>query len=82
MTPSQKIKIRFNTEKQKTDLGLPAWRVLVDGQERLAHQIEILAKSWTSEDEIAPGVTKWHICTEGQVEWNAETGLCRILPVL
>lgn len=72
------IKIRYNTEKDKVDKSLPAWRVIVNGQERLAEHVTIETKSWTSVDQISPGIIKWHITCEGQVEWDLEGRMCTI----
>lgn len=74
------IKIRYNTEKDKTDSRLPAWRVLVNGEEQLAESITIETRSWTSVDEIEPGRIKWHISCEGRVVWDAQKKTCTIKP--
>jgi hypothetical protein len=78
MAQKCKIQIRYNTEKDKRDHSLPAWRVLVDGKEFLAESISIKTDSWTSMDEIAPGVIKWHITTEGICSWDTEKKKCEI----
>jgi hypothetical protein len=67
------IRIRFNTEKLKTpELDLPEWRVIYEGEERFARSVNIRVNSWTTQDEIAPGVMKWHITCEGQPHWDSE----------
>jgi adenylylsulfate kinase len=66
----QEIKIRFNTEKDKADPNLPAWRVLISGVEHLAESIKISAPCWTTRDEISPGIIKWHISCFGTPVWN------------
>ena len=53
-----RIQIRFNTEKEKVSRELPAWRVLVDGKEFLAHAVRIEVPMWTSEDILATGEKK------------------------
>jgi hypothetical protein len=74
-----KIQIRFNTERLKeTGKSLPEWRVLEDGKERLARRIEIRVPAWTTEDEIAPGVIKWHITCEGRTNWDDRKQECVI----
>jgi len=73
---NQEIKIRYNTEKDKTDPNLPAWRVLVDGVEKLAESVEIKTFCWTTQDEISPGVIKWHISCSGAVSWDGK--ICKI----
>jgi adenylylsulfate kinase len=75
---NQEIKIRYNTEKDKTDPTLPAWRVLISGVEHLAEAVELLTPCWTSQDEIAPGLIKWHISCRGNVVWNGK--VCKIEP--
>jgi hypothetical protein len=73
----KQIKLRFNTEKEKADQSLPAWRVLIDGVEHLATGVRIEAPIWTSEDILPTGQRKWHISSEGTVHWN-EDGSCLI----
>lgn len=75
-----KIQIRFNTEKEKTDPQLPAWRVLEDGHEALATHVEIRVPAFTSEDVLPSGMRKWHISCEGRAVW--EDGKCTIVPPL
>ncbi len=72
------IKIRYNTEKDKTDSHLPAWRLLLDGKEVLAESIIIEAKSWTTVDDVGQGLIKWHITCEGTPVWDAEKRQCTI----
>ncbi len=64
------IQIRFNTEKEKSNPNLLPWRVLVDGQEFLAQNVSIKTSSWTTHDEISPGLFKWHITCHGTPVWN------------
>lgn len=71
------IKIRFNTDKFKDD-SLPPWRVIYNGKQRLAEQIIISTPAFTSVDEIAPGVLKWHITCEGTAIWDG-VGVCTVL---
>lgn len=63
-----KIKIRFNTEKL-TDPNCPPWRVIINGVERLAEEVRMEVPSFTSEDEIAPGLIKWHVNCVGIPVW-------------
>lgn len=75
----QEIKIRYNTEKDKTDSRLPAWRVLISGVEHLAEAVEIAVPCWTTQDEISPGLIKWHISCVGTLVWSGANGRnCRI----
>lgn len=64
------IKIRYNTEKDKTDASLPAWRVLINGIEHLATEVELKVVSKTTEDILPSGILKWHISCVGKAEWN------------
>lgn len=73
-----KIKIRYNTDKDKFDGSLPPWRVLVDGEERLAHAVRVETRSWTTLDEVGPGLLKWHISCDGVAHWDLQSGECTI----
>lgn len=72
------IKIRFNTDKDKVDASMPAWRVLVDGQEHLANKVNIQTDSWTTYDEVRPGFFKWHITCAGEIFWDEDQKECTI----
>lgn len=72
------IKIRFNTDKDRRDPTLPPWRVFIDGVEHLADHVEIHTRVWTTQDEVEPGVFKWHITCEGQVHWDKAKRNCKI----
>jgi hypothetical protein len=74
------IILRYNTDKDKVDASLPPWRVIIDGVERLAASVTIETGVWTSRDEIAPGVIKWHIRCEGTANWYGRD--CVITPLL
>lgn len=58
-----KVKIRFNTNYPQT--SDKKWRVIVDETEHLVDAIEVLCKTFTTEDQVvAPGgqkVTKYHV---------------------
>ena len=73
------IKIRYNTDKDKVDSSLPAWRVLVNGVEHFAENVSIETKAWTTQDEISPGLLKWHITCEGQIKWDTARRLCTVI---
>ena len=73
------IKIRYNTDKDKMDSSLPAWRVLENGIEKLAHTVEIRIPSRTTFDKLPDGREKWHISCSGKAVWD-ESGLnCEIV---
>lgn len=64
----KELKIRFNTEN--TD-GVLVWRVLIDGKEHLASNINILTPSNTTKDTLEDGRIKWHISAiYSELIWN------------
>ena len=57
------VKIRFNTEYCK-DNTRKKWRVIVDGVQNLVDDVEIMCKSYTTEDIVnleGNDIKKWHI---------------------
>jgi hypothetical protein len=64
-----RILIRFNT-KFEEDPDKRKWRVLVNGEERLAHQVDIYAFTTTITEPIATGEIKHHFLCEGCVVWK------------
>lgn len=62
------IKIRYNTNaKSNNELH---WRVLIDGIEHLASNVQINTHCYTTKDEIEGVGTKWHIsCKSDSVVW-------------
>ncbi|MFL5784539.1 MAG: hypothetical protein ACJ76H_08030 [Bacteriovoracaceae bacterium] len=67
------IKIRFNTDTLKiADSGLPEWRVIIDNVEYLARNVRIEVPTWTTVDEVSPGLMKWHMTTEGIPVWSED----------
>lgn len=58
------VKVRFNTEWEKTVGGEYKWRVLVDGRERLAKSLKIEVPCYTTEDVLPDGRRKWHLTAE------------------
>lgn len=84
----QTIKIRYNTLVGDTGLY---WRVIIDGEEHLASDIDIQVPTHTTMDEIPEVGAKHHItCTPDIIEWdgkkvilrNKETEVSRIRHVL
>ena len=62
------VKIRFNTEWEKTPGGEFKWRVLVDGREQLAKSVTFEVPCYTTEDVLPDGRRKWHLTAEaGQI---------------
>jgi hypothetical protein len=78
MSDAQLIKIRFNTEKEKVSKDLPAWRVVIDGVEHLAHHVRIEVPMETSEDTLPTGQLKWHLSCKGRVHWEGGDKVCVI----
>lgn len=70
------IKIRYNTEKEKIDSSLPAWRVLIDGVEHLAMDVVINTVCKTTQDQLPDGRQKWHFTCHGKAIW--QEGVCYI----
>lgn len=59
------IQIRFNT---KANGSLLVWRVIVNGQEYLAEQIEIIGTCY-GEQSIVDGNNKYNIACDGTISW-------------
>lgn len=67
------FQIRFNTDTLKEHgEHLPVWRVLENGQERLAREVVIHVRSWTSTDLLETGIIKHHITCVGVAHWEDE----------
>ncbi|MTW14102.1 hypothetical protein GM658_26155 [Pseudoduganella eburnea] len=75
----KQIHIRFNN-RNDNDNPLP-WRVLtksdeVDGvlqfTQEFASEVRFFAPVVTSEDQVAAGVFKWHIRSQGFVSWDGD----------
>jgi hypothetical protein len=69
------IKVRFNTAFQEADDPSLKWRVLENGQEKLAREIIINVPSWTSHDFLQSGIEKWHITCDGRIRWDGECAI-------
>lgn len=63
------VQIRFNTERERKDGSLPAWRLLIDGVEHLAESVEIQVPCRTTQDLLPSGIVKWHVSCRGMVRW-------------
>ncbi len=66
-----RILLRFNT-KFEEDKKRRTWRVLVDGIEKLASKVYINVTSETITEDVAPGVTKYHVLCHGNVTWDED----------
>jgi hypothetical protein len=59
--------MRFNTENK----GSLFWRVIIEGKEHLADNVTFHVSTYTSQDKIAEGVTKFHIsCRYNKLTWS------------
>ncbi|PHV07837.1 hypothetical protein CSQ96_08070 [Janthinobacterium sp. BJB412] len=78
------ILLRFNT-RNDNDNPLP-WRVLLApraGQAAVQHYaaaVHFDCPVRTSEDELEPGVRKWHIQARGHVRWDGDVCLVSAAP--
>ncbi len=62
------IKIRYNTECAD---NLLHWRVIIDGVEYLASDVEIDVPTHTTRDFVEAGVEKFHIsCNCKKIVWQ------------
>lgn len=76
------IKIRFNTDTLKfPDQGLSEWRILYGGNQYFARHVHLDVPSWSTQDEVEPGVIKFHLTCEGEAEWNESKDVVKIRPV-
>ena len=64
-----KVSIRYNTKATEEDTL--HWRVLIDGVEYLASEVEVNAQLRTTKDWIEGVGWKWHIsCESDTIIWN------------
>lgn len=66
-----RILLRFNT-KFLEDPSQRKWRVLVNGEEQLAHQIEVRVPCETITEPISTGEIKHHFLCHGYLHWEAD----------
>ena len=65
----RKVNIRYNTNAAEGDIL--HWRVVIDGIEYLASDVEVNTKLWTTKDFIEGIGWKWHItCESDTIIWN------------
>jgi hypothetical protein len=64
--PTQHFQIRYNTKVGDGDLF---WRIIVNGKELLASQIEISGYVY-GEDSFVDGERKMNIACDGRIYWN------------
>lgn len=63
-----RILLRFNT-KWQDDPTTRKWRVLVNGEEKLARKVYLNLPCETVEEAV-DGVAKFHLMCHGRVFWN------------
>jgi hypothetical protein len=64
-----KISIRYNTKAKENDTL--HWRVVIDGIETLASDVEVNTRLWTTKDWIEEVGWKWHItCESTDIQWD------------
>lgn len=66
-----RILIRFNTKHHQDPEGRE-WRVLVDGEERLARKVYLKAPAETLTEAISTGEIKQHFLAHGSVLWAGD----------
>lgn len=64
--PTQHFQIRYNTMVGEGDL---VWRVISNGEERLADKIEITGYIY-GESSFVDGERKMNIACDGRIYWN------------
>ncbi len=64
--PNQHIQVRYNTKVGEGDLH---WRVIIDGEEKLASHIEIHGYMY-GESSIVNGDQKMNIACDGKIYWH------------
>lgn len=64
--PTQHFQIRYNTKVGEGDL---VWRVIVDGEERLARSLEIHGYIY-GESSFVDGDRKMNIACDGKIYWK------------
>jgi hypothetical protein len=66
-----KVNIRYNTNAKENDTL--HWRVLIDGVEHLASEVEVNTKLYTTKDWIEGVGYKYHItCHSNNIIWDGE----------
>jgi hypothetical protein len=64
-----KVNIRYNTKATETDTL--HWRVVINGVETLASEVEVNVKLRTTKDWIEGVGYKWHItCESDNIQWS------------
>ena len=69
-----RILVRFNTKWQE-DVMQRKWRVLMNGEEKLAHEILITIPCKIIQEDVPDVGTKWHFLCYGNVTWCEHNAL-------
>jgi hypothetical protein len=64
--PTQHFQIRYNTKAGEGDL---VWRIIIDGEETLASNIEIRGYTY-GESSVVDGERKMNIACDGKIYWH------------
>jgi hypothetical protein len=71
-----KINIRYNTKAKENDTL--HWRVVINGIESLASDVEVNVKLRTTKDWIEGVGWKWHIsCESDNIQWQGDKCIIR-----
>ncbi len=71
-----KINIRYNTKAKENDTL--HWRVVINGVESLASDVEVNVKLRTTKDWIEGVGWKWHIsCESDNIQWQGTKCIIR-----
>ena len=63
----KKLMMRFNTENK----GCLFWRVVIEGREYLADNVQFKVPTFTSQDLLPGAIKKWHIsAVYEQLHWE------------
>ncbi len=68
---NDRILVRFNTKWEQDPLKR-TWRVLVNGEEKLASDVHIDVPCRSIVEDVEPGVTKYHMLCYGKVSWDGD----------
>ena len=66
--PTQHFQIRYNTKVKDGDL---VWRIIADGEERLASRLEIHGYMY-GEQSFVDGERKMNIACDGKIYWQGD----------
>ena len=76
MNSVRNYKIRFNTKFSEGNPKLK-WRIVDEREEILAENIKIYVPTFTTEDTIETGETKWHLSCQGTLSWEGANAVIK-----